>query len=336
MLPPPNAGFVFGLIGDLPYDATEEAKLPALTADMNRAPLAFSIFDGDIKSGGTACDDASFVTAQRWFDSFAAPLVYVPGDNEWTDCHRRSCGGYDAIERLDHLRKVMFQSGQSFGQKRLALSSPDAHYPENTRFRYGDIVFAGLNVPGSNNNKVTRMALDERSARSLADLQKTNAEYEQRDAANGAFLRDSFRHAKESGARGLVVVIQADAMPEVTEASERVRLSVDGYDAFLETFRSEAIAFGRPTVLVHGDSHYFKVDKPFRYPSTRNVVENVTRVETFGSPNVFWVKATVDPSDPNLFRFEPQLVRENYAARAARTDRPTEPKTVPAGIKGEP
>jgi hypothetical protein len=40
-------------------------------------------------------------------------------------------------------------------------------------------------------------------------------------------------------------------------------------------------------------------------------IMNFTRVETFGTPDVHWVKATIDSSDSNLFRFEPVLVKAN-------------------------
>jgi len=41
------------------------------------------------------------------------------------------------------------------------------------------------------------------------------------------------------------------------------------------------------------------------------VIANFTRVETFGSRNTHWVKATIDTSNPNLFSFEPQIVAAN-------------------------
>jgi hypothetical protein len=36
-------------------------------------------------------------------------------------------------------------------------------------------------------------------------------------------------------------------------------------------------------------------------------------VETFGSPDVHWVRATVDTRDPEIFSFEPEIVEENAA-----------------------
>jgi hypothetical protein len=34
-------------------------------------------------------------------------------------------------------------------------------------------------------------------------------------------------------------------------------------------------------------------------------------VETFGSPDVHWVRATVDSRSEEVFSFEPELVEEN-------------------------
>lgn len=74
----------------------------------------------------------------------------------------------------------------------------------------------------------------------------------------------------------------------------------------LDTLLTETRNFAGQVVLVHGDTHYFKIDKPLI--DQAHLVENFTRVETFGSPNVHWTKATVDPHDPNLFRFSPMIV----------------------------
>jgi hypothetical protein len=57
----------------------------------------------------------------------------------------------------------------------------------------------------------------------------------------------------------------------------------------------------KPVVYVHGDSHYFRVDKPLLDAQGRRL-ENFTRVETFGdnaandNNDVHWVKALVDPN----------------------------------------
>ena len=93
----------------MPYARKHDGpRIPALIADMNAADLVFTAFDGDIKDGGSPCSDDQYTAAIDRFDQLEAPAVYVPGDNEWTDCHRLDGGGYSNLERLDHLRRVMF------------------------------------------------------------------------------------------------------------------------------------------------------------------------------------------------------------------------------------
>jgi len=60
---------------------------------------------------------------------------------------------------------------------------------------------------------------------------------------------------------------------------------------------------------VHGDTHVFQIDKIFL--DQAHVLQNFTRVETFGSGNPHWVQATIDPKARNLFRFEPMMVPGN-------------------------
>ena len=67
---------------------------------------------------------------------------------------------------------------------------------------------------------------------------------------------------------------------------------------------------------MHGDTHIFKVDKPMaaslatQLPSA-TVLPNFTRVGTFGSPEMGWVRVTIDPKSPNVFTFEPMAVSSN-------------------------
>ena len=62
---------------------------------------------------------------------------------------------------------------------------------------------------------------------------------------------------------------------------------------------------------MHGDSHYFRIDKPLQGRRSKRRIENFTRVETFGNPDVHWVRARVDAGDPNVFSFEQRIVKEN-------------------------
>ena len=291
----PEPPFSIGLWGDMPYTAEQVPRTMAMIADMNAAGLAFSVFDGDIK-GGAPCADRYYTEALARFEAFTHPLVYVPGDNEWTDCQT---GGHDPQERLEHVRRTFFASPESLGQRRMPLEHQEAPYVENTRWRMGGVVFVGLHVPGSNNGKVDDPAVP------AAIAEPANAEFRARDAANKEWLTDSFALARRTGAAGVMVIIQANPGFEAPDPSLRDFLGIDGFDTFLTTLRDETIRFRKPVAVVHGDTHTYRLDRPLRDARGRPV-PNLVRCETFGYPDVSWVKATIDQRDRNLFRFEPQ------------------------------
>src|ERR671919_2379805 len=54
------------------------------------------------------CDDPVYQHEFARMESFQDALIYTPGDNEWTDCHRPAAGAYDPLERLGFLRSVFF------------------------------------------------------------------------------------------------------------------------------------------------------------------------------------------------------------------------------------
>jgi hypothetical protein len=309
--------FSFGLWGDMPYArANDQPKIAPLIADMNASDIAFSIYDGDIKDGSSKCSEDVYAAAVKMFDSFKMPAIYVPGDNEWTDCHRKNNGGYDNLERLAYLRKVMFTSPDSFGQSRMPLEhqgKPGEKYVENTRFTYAGIVFVGLNIPGSNNNKVDDdKQCSSKSARTPEQCAADNAESAARDAANIAWLHQAFELAKQRRAPGLVLVFQADPgfdLPETENIDERQSPDYDGYTNFLGQLVQETKAYPGQVLVVHGDTHFFKLDKPLLKQD--QLLENFTRLETFGSPNVHWVKVTVDPTSREVFTVHPMIVRGN-------------------------
>ena len=84
-----------------------------------------------------------------------------------------------------------------------------------------------------------------------------------------------------------------------------------GYDSFIAALEKETLAFGKPVVYVHGDTHIFRIDKPLVGRQSQRIIENFTRVATFGHPDTHWVRATIDPSDPNVLRFRQETVQAN-------------------------
>lgn len=283
--------FDFALIGDVPYNEFAATNsFPKVIAEINRAPLAFVVHDGDIKHGDTPCWDEAFHRCYEQFQSFKHPLVYIFGDNEWSDCKTNA---YDPEERLQKLREIFTKGDHSLGQRTLRLerqSEDPAHaaYRENVRWIHGGVLFAGFNVPGNANNH-------------------GKPEFAARNKANLAWLRDSFALAAREKLHGIMLIIQANPHFDLARTN-RFRL---GFNEFIDALERETIQFKRPVVLVHGDSHYFRIDKPLVGRRSNRRIENFTRVETFGFPDVHWLRARVDVRDPNLFSFEQRIVKEN-------------------------
>jgi hypothetical protein len=309
--------FTIGLFGDMPYGALGRQQYPNLLADVNSSHVAFSIFDGDLQAGGDGpCSDSLYTTALAQFNSLDRPLVWVPGDNDWTDCWGRygpvQQPYHDPIERLNHERQLFASTSQSLGRRTLTLTR-QPKYPENVRWTYGPVVFVGMDVQGSNDNYPyhdTDAENPTAPVRSDAEIQRERDEETARKSANLAWLDQAFAYAKQVHAKGVLIDWQSD----LNFNNEQHLTNPHDYDAYadyIDALRSETEAFSGQVALVHGDSHYFKLDKPLNRSSGGGVLTNFTRVETFGARNTHWVRATIDPSDPNLFEFEPQIVAAN-------------------------
>jgi hypothetical protein len=278
--------FTFGVVADVPYSEEQEGQFDTVIAEMNDAHLAFSVHGGDIKGGNTPCTDDLYFENRDRFNTFEDPLIYTPGDNEWTDCHR---AGGDPLERLAFLREVFFSDNLSLGERRIRLAQQSDSYPENVRWEHGRIMFATLHVVGSNNN--------------LGRTPTADAEYEARNAANLQWIHDTFDEASASQSRGVVIVMQADPLFE-SPPEDRT-----GFNDTLVALQEETLGFNGEVLLIHGDTHYFRVDKPLVVSGQR--VMNFTRLEAFGNPDVHWVTVTVDPRDDELFIIDQEIVPEN-------------------------
>lgn len=316
----------FALIGDMPYDARQEKEFAILMRAIDAADLAFVVHVGDFWFDGLAwkenteglapCTDETFqdrlALAQRSRHAF----ILVPGDNDWTDCYRARPRPYEPLERLGKLRELFFAGEHSLGRRTIALTRQSAdpryvEYRENVRWKMGDVLFIALHVVGSNNN--------------LGRTPEMDAEYAKRNAANLAWMKEGFELAERSGSRAVVIIAHANPRFENTwPAKMQKRYMLDGlamkpseerrttgFDEFLEALEEETLEFGKPVVYAHGDTHLFRVDKPLVGWTSGRVIENFTRVETMGYPDTHWVRVTIDPGDPNVFKFSSETVKEN-------------------------
>ena len=193
-------GFSFVALGDLPYGTPGKAYGPyrALIERINQAGPDFSVHVGDFKSGSTVCSDEEFANQQAHFQRFKAAVIYTPGDNEWTDCHRANNGGHDPLERLQALRATFYKPGMSLGKQPLPVLNQSAStlafakFVENQRWVHQGVVFATLHIVGSNNNL---------ESRHLAAA----AEFFARDAANVAWIEATFEQARARNAKAVVL-----------------------------------------------------------------------------------------------------------------------------------
>lgn len=288
--PPHPDAFSFAVMGDTQYNAREEQAFVEMLERMGREDLAFVVHVGDIM-GGVECTDALYRRRRAEFDASAHPFIYTPGDNEWTDCRQRRRGARDPVERLARLREIFFPDRWSLGRKRIETFAQDqciepdcrcGAVPENRFWSRGGVRFVTLSVPGSENNQ----GYDARS----------DEEARCRNEANRRWLEQAVRASERSETIALVILLQAnpwdskrntyrDLLRQVEAAWRRVR---------------------KPVLFVHGDSHNQRVDTPFT-DSLGNTLLGITRLETFGSPFIGWIRVSVDPDDPQVFGFEPKL-----------------------------
>ena len=311
-----------GLWGDEFYSDDPAAKADAIDQtinSMNDHDLKFTIFAGDTKNGHSLCTDQAIgQDVISIFNRIEAPTMYTLGDNEWTDCHRTSNGSYDPIERLSFLRTTFFSKNTTQGMNPIEVERQGElgqAYSENSRFVMSNVEFVALHIPGSNNNLVaTEKQCTKKSNRTQDDCAAASAEYQARNGQNIAWLKDSFAKARENHYAGVLIAIQADVFfPfELSDGGYQEeflpQLNADnGYSDFVHTLIEETQSFAGQVVLVHGDSHYFKIDKAM-YNDDGTLTGNFTRVEVFGSKDNNWIEMTVDPSSENVFTFTPVVL----------------------------
>lgn len=311
------------LWGDSFYNddpAIKSKDIDQTIRSMNTHNLDFTIFAGDTKNGHTVCTDAAIgQDAIDIFNRINVPTLYSLGDNEWTDCHRVSNGSYDPLERLDYLRSIFFNKDTTQGVDPIEVERQGElgqAYSENSRFVASNVEFVALHIPGSNNNLVvTEKQCTKKSNRTQADCDAATAEFRARNVKDIAWLEASFSEARREHYAGIVITIQADVFfPfELSDGGYRDDFlpqldANNGYTDFFLTLVKETQSFDGKVLLVHGDSHYYKIDKPM-FNADGRLTGNFTRVEVFGSKDNNWVELTVDPSTENVFSLKQVILK---------------------------
>ena len=279
--------------GDSPYgtsnaDTAQFAATPAFIDTINADPkVSLVLHVGDIHSGKQSCPQTYDQAIYEKWKAFKDPLVYTPGDNEWSDCHKSGEGGgtynagtssidfvYDApgvltdfaggnpLANLLLIRSIFFpKPGVTLGQHAMRVQSQaldydrshpsDQNYVENVMWEQADVLFVTINLPGGSNNDgdIWYGAPTASPDQTQEAAQRTDADLRWLDAA--------FTRAKRERVKAVVIGAQADMWdPEKGAAHQTL------YEPFVKKIADATNAFGKPVIMFNGDSHIYRSDNP--------------------------------------------------------------------------
>lgn len=323
-----NDKLTIAVFGDWPYNQNLLTNAPLLLNSVNAdRDVSLVIHVGDIHSGSAPCTSAGILppiadSNPGWnqaiyyqFQQFKFPVVYTPGDNEWTDCHKtKEFKSGQPLKELASVRSLFFaRPGKTLGLEDKDVWSQakyydraypaDAQYVENVIWQDGKVVFVTLNMPGSNNDTLPWTDFEDASLRTQ--------EVAQRTAADIRWLKAAFDLASAQHARAVVIALQADMWDPAAVVPGGDGL--DGYTGFVKKLAEYSIAFGQPVLLLNGDSHLFEADHPLADPNSSTglihktpPVPNLTRITVQGSTNApaEWLRLTIDTRTLSVFSWK--------------------------------
>ncbi len=296
----------FALIGDGPYSPEGEVVAAQMIDDINaRDGIEWVVHLGDTKGGSQSCADDLLESRFALFQRFEMPFILTPGDNDWFDCIRERAGAYDEYERLTFFRELFYPDpkvstgGEEMPLRSQALESDYTEYVENRMWEAGGVVFATVHLLA-----ITRPPADSSVAQRRLD-------------AASDWVRTAFRTARESDAAGVFPATQVDLWP--VSAPQEFQGNwcllcgqpVPGLAPFYDVLAEESKSFRGQVVVAVGDTHVFRVDKPLP-GSDGTILQNVTRVEAFGEPELNWVRVAVDSRERQVFTFFQELLPGAY------------------------
>lgn len=315
------------VFGDWPYSQNLLDNAPRLIDSVNAdRDVSMVVHVGDIHSGSMPCTSAGILppiatSSPGWnqsiffqFQQFNDPVVYLPGDNEWADCHKSKQFSSGApLKELSSVRQLFFsRPGVTLGKhvRRLATQAEhfdsafptDAQFVENVMWEDSRVVFATFNIPGGSNDDASPWT------GIFADPGAQLTEATQRRAANLRWLERAFDKARDERAKAVVIMVQADMWDPEAIAVGGAGLS--NYTPFVQALANFSVTFGKPVLLLNGDTHLFASDHPLADPNSATglihhtqAVPNLTRVVVQGSTNApaEWLRLTIDVRKPQVF-----------------------------------
>jgi hypothetical protein len=265
--------------GPNPGDPRQIEATPAFIDAVNSdAKVRLVLHAGDIHSGSQYCTLAYDRTISELWRQFKDPLVYTPGDNEWADCHKSGEGGNvtdsngnyvdyangNPVANLALVRSMFFaNAGETLGGRRMRVISQtltydpahptDAEYVENVMWEQSRVLFVTLNIPGGSNN-------DDDAWYGATKTGTQMQEVAQRTAADLRWLDAAFAKAQARGVKAVFIMEQADMWDLDGKAASHIA----NYEAFIDRIAANTTAFGKPVLLINGDSHNYRSDNPLK------------------------------------------------------------------------
>lgn len=274
--PPP----VFVVASDNPYADDGLARLEQIYRSAGK--VTFLAHLGDLKSGTRLCDLKGYQTMAALFREQLPPLVYSPGDNDWTDCRRAVAGDFDPQERLARLREIFYADPTVLRLDKLHVHRPvdlAADYPELFWFRYGHVLFINWHVVGSSNNR-------------MPDDPAAMAEFQARSQANARITAAALKGYK-GYLRALVILAHGNmALEQQTPPP--------AYQPLHQLLEQVLAQTKAPVLVIHGDDHTYFSDKPWQ---GRPHGERLWRLDLPGFPQVAGVKVEFVKDKQAPFRF---------------------------------
>jgi hypothetical protein len=270
-------------LGDMPYGDPAEVYPPyeALIAKINEVPPTLVIHVGDTKGGSIPCTDRILAEQRAFMNRFRAPVLYSLGDNEWTDCHRKKAGAYDPFDRLRLIRETYFADKKTLGAPIPLIRDKR---PEQARLMMAGVMFLTLHVTGSENG------------RGLTPFDWRDT-FKARTKAAIEWLEASF--AEAGNAEAVVIALHADMFRK--HDFKRKKQKWRKGSAFRDVGKAlvkAAADYGKPVLLIFGDSHEYRVFQP-----ATDKAPNLVAMEVYGAPDMHAVEVLIEPGTHQPFRF---------------------------------
>jgi hypothetical protein len=297
------------VFGDAPYggsntDTAAFSATPAFVQAVNHDPKVELVAHvGDIHSGSQKCTVAYDQSVFDLWTAFKDPLVYTPGDNEWTDCQKTkelpgSDFNGDPLPNLAAVRSIFFpRVGYTLGGRNKQVVSQaqigtgtDANYVENVFWEQSRTLFVTLNLPGGSNN-------DNDNWYGHPRTQAQTDEVAQRTQADLDWLDAAFAQANADGVRSVLILTQADMWDTADKAAHEL-----GYKPIIDSIASHTLAFAKPVLLINGDSHMYRSDDPLVQGSQCVVETGAADTSTKPCPNDAYALNNAPYDVPNFHR----------------------------------